>query len=385
MPQPPVSPLSEQAGSTNKPPAPNLAPMRLGPSVAHVSQAPSPRNPRFVAANQPTLPALPDGDSTATDSNSEGESESAADLASLANEDTKLGEAPEETNNELQFLRRQTILLEPGQYQFDVTLQYLINESDLPLAQINGNILQIAEAQRKQRLLLLPIEFRLGLTPVTQFFVNVPFGWSNGEFSFLGEDDFSNSGGLGDISAGITRLIIEGNDSFPDVLGTLAFSAPTGNSNFATSLSTPGNALGEGFWTLTTGLSFIQTYDPIVVFYGFGYRHRFESSFDVNIGDGRISVNPGKQIFYRFGVGFAANPRVTLSASFIGSYITEDTIDGVRLAGSIREPMAVRLAATIGRDKELKKDQKVRTVEPFISFGVTDAAANALFGVSFTH
>ncbi len=383
MPRAPDSPLLLQAGSANNPAvsqvAPSHAPSRLGPSVAYVAQVP-PMDPES-GADQPTLPPPPVDRSSSSNANAGGNTDS----ASLENEETKLGEAPEETKTELQFLRRQTILLDPGQYQFDVTFEYLINESDFPLAQLNGGALQIGEAQLKQRLLLLPIEFRLGLTPVTQFFVNVPFGWSNGEFSALAEDEFSNSGGVGDISTGITRMLIEGTDDFPDVLGTLAFSIPTGDSNFVTSLSTPGNTLGQGFWTLTAGLSFIQTYDPIVVFYGFGYRHRFESSFDVNIGDGRITVNPGKQIFYRFGLGFAVNPRVTLSASFIGSYITEDYIDGVRLAGSIREPMSVRLAATITRQKELKKDERIKTLEPFINFGVTDAAANALFGVSLTH
>jgi|GEM_PF-1425819 len=383
MPRQPLAPRSVQPDSINTPALSHANPMRLGPGASRVAQVPPTMNPALAPANQPPRIPTPNDQASANDSNSGKKSD--AEPASLKNEKTKLGKAPEKTTNELQFLRRQSILLEPGQYQFDVTLQYLINESDFPVAQLNGNLLQIGESQRKQRLLLLPIEFRLGLTPVTQVFVNVPFGWSNGEISSFGVDEFDNSGGLGDISAGMTRMLIKGNDHFPDVLGVLAFSVPTGNSNFVTSLSTPGNALGQGFWTLTAGVNFIQTYDPIVIFYGLGYRHRFESNFDVNIGSGHITVNPGKQIFYRFGAGFAVNPRVTLSASFIGSYITEDKIDGVRLAGSIREPISVRLAATISKNKELKKNQRIKMLEPFVNFGVTDAAANTLFGVSYTH
>ena len=46
--------------------------------------------------------------------------------------------------------------------------------------------------------------------------------------------------------------------------------------------------------------------------------------------------------------------------------------------------MSIRLAATITKDKELKKNQRVRTIEPFVNFGLTDSAANAVFGVSCT-
>lgn len=381
MPQAPTSPLEEQHSNLGlaTPKTFIESSLQLGASPTRVAQVPLPGSANDMLEDEAERALRSEQD----DAPAPGEPE--IDSKALENEETKLGEAPEETNNELQFLRRQSVLLEPGQYQFDVSLQYLINESDSPLAQVADEFLQIGEALRKQRLLLVPIEFRLGLTPVSQLFVNVPFGWSNGEISFLGVDEFQNSGGLGDVSAGITRMLMEGNDWFPDVLTTLAFSAPTGDSNFVTSLSTPGNALGQGFWTTTIGLSFIQTFDPVVVFYGFGYRHRYENTFDVNIGDGRVTVNPGKQIFYSFGAGFAVNPRVTLSASFNGSYITEDVVEGVRLAGSIREPMNVRLAATITKDKELKKNQRVRTIEPFVNIGLTDAAANAVFGVSCTH
>jgi hypothetical protein len=173
-------------------------------------------------------------------------------------------------------------------------------------------------------------------------------------------------------------MLIEGDEHFPDVLGILAFSAPTGESTFATSLFTPGEALGEGFWTLTAGLNFIQTYDPIVIFYGAGYRHRFENTVD------GLEVDPGKQIWYRFGLGFAVNSKVTLSASFQGSYITEDYVNGNRLVGSIREPMNVRLAATFSHDKRRCGPSKVQLTEPFVNFGVTEDAIDALFGISFT-
>jgi hypothetical protein len=305
--------------------------------------------------------------------------ESKSGPAGEKDEKQTLGEAPKETKTELQFLRRQSILLDPGEYQIDVTFQYLIDESDFALAQVSGAVLQIGEARRRQRLFLVPIELRVGISPVTQAFVNVPVGWSNSEFAFAGRERSSETTGLGDISAGFTKLLIEGNESCPDILGTFAFSAPTGEADFVASLSTPGSSLGSGFWSLTAALTCIQVYDPIVLFYGGGYRHRYENTFD-----GGIKVEPGEEIFLRVGGGFAVNPRVTLSASLTRSYLGADKVNGVQVAGGIREPTIIRLAATIAQAKKAKGQENVRTVEPFVNFGITEDAIDSLIGISWT-
>ena len=301
--------------------------------------------------------------------------------ASTSKDDKKqtLGQAPKETHTERQFLRRESILLGPGEYQCETTVQYLIDDVDFAMAELQGDVLLIGEGRRRQRLLLVPFEFRVGLSSVTQAFVNVPFGWSNDEYSFAGEDELSNAGGIGDVSAGLTRVLIEGNESFPDVLGNLSFSAPTGPSSFALALSTPGSSLGDGYWSVTAGLTFIHTYDPVVLFYGFGYRHRFTNTFNNG-----VTVNPGKQIFYRLGTGFAVSPRVTFSASFLGSYITENVINGVRVRGDIQEPMYLRLAATISRDQKAKGHKSAQTIEPFVNFGLTEGAIDSIIGISWT-
>ncbi|HEX5105976.1 MAG TPA: transporter, partial [Pirellulaceae bacterium] len=288
----------------------------------------------------------------------------------------------------LLFLRDTSVLLAAGQRQFEVRLQYQMDDSDTVLARVQNNVFQIGEAKLRQRLLLMPLELRYGFSPVTQLFVNVPFGWSNGEVSFLNEDEFNNVGGIGDVSAGFTRQILDGKGNCPDVLFSFSFSAPTGNSSFASSLSTPGANLGEGVWSLTGALTAIHTYDPVVVFYGFGYRHRFEGFFDDPLSDVDLFVNPGSQILYRFGVGFAINPQITLSASFLGQYISEPSVNGVRLAGTIREPMQVRLAATIVRGQKTKTypygPPGIKFIEPYVNFGLTDAAIDSIIGVSVT-
>jgi hypothetical protein len=291
-----------------------------------------------------------------------------------------LGQRHEETNEPLQFLRRQTVLLEPGEHQFDVGVSYLNDMSDFPVLITDGVDFGVVRGQARQRLLSVPLELRVGVAPYTQAFVNVPFGWSNSEVSFNGSEFTEDEGGIGDVSAGLTRQIVIGNQYYPDVLASLAFSAPTGDSSITTALGTPGSSLGQGFWTLTGGLSFIQTYDPLVFFYGLGYTFRFQNEFGDN-----IEIEPGDQVFYRFGAGFAVNPHVTLSAAFTGSVIGRDKVNGIEIGGSVREPMSIRLAATISRRKGSKTHSSFKLVEPYVNFGLNEDSIDTVVGISWTH
>lgn len=287
-----------------------------------------------------------------------------------------LGTAPD-NSYQLQYLRRQTPLLSPGQWQFDFGITYSITESDLPVPVVNGgNVVNVVEGRLRQRLLLAPLELRYGLFEGVQLFANVPLGWSNTEFSIPGFDSFSDNIGIGDVNAGATVLLREGYCNKPYIVGTLACTAPTGNASFPLLTSfTPDSQLGEGFWALSASLLFIHTYDPVSVFYGGGYRHRFEDDFLTPAG--RVTVDPGEQVFYQFGVGFAANDRVTFSTRFIGAYFSENVVNGDRIEGTIFEPMRLRFAVTIQNCATI--------VEPFAEVGMTDDGPSARAGITWTY
>ncbi|MGE4001648.1 MAG: hypothetical protein AB7I48_15650 [Planctomycetaceae bacterium] len=292
------------------------------------------------------------------------------------------GPAPGEEieNSKLRFLRSQTVLLQPGEFQFDVSMQYVDDKFDYLTVQNTNGLTQIAETEQRQRLLLVPLQLRFGVCEFTQAFVNVPFGWADSEVSFLGADTHNDQGGIGDVSAGIVKQIIVGNDYYPSVLTTFAFSSPTGDQEFETVLAAPGSTLGEGFWSASAGLTFLQDYDPLVLFYGGGFRYRFQRKFD-----GLYQVDPGNQFYYRMGIGFAVNPNLTLSASYDGSFISEAEINGEDVGGSVREPMHIRLAATINRRDLSCSHASVKTIEPFVAFGLNDDAIDTLLGISWTH
>ena len=129
--------------------------------------------------------------------------------------------------------------------------------------------------------------------------------------------------------------------------------------------------MGEGHWAVSVSFLFVRTYDPLIVFYGLGARHLFDATID------GVDVNPGEQFFYQFGMGFAVNQSVTLSARFSGAYITDDLIEGQRLAGSSLEPMQMRFSVTLS--------EKTVITEPFAEIGATDDAASVRLGIIWTY
>jgi len=109
-----------------------------------------------------------------------------------------------------------------------------------------------------------------------------------------------------------------------------------------------------------------------VLFYGLGYRHRFDDNFQLG-----VRANPGEQFIYQLGMGFASNEKVTLSTSFLGLYVTEDEVNGRRVQGGITEPMRLRFSATIAKPCKI--------VEPFAEIGMTRDAANSRIGITWTY
>lgn len=279
-----------------------------------------------------------------------------------------LGREPED--QPLQFLRRVTPLLPAGDWQLDFGIRYTFAETDFPA--VAGVPPTLARARLRQRVLEVPLEFRYGLNRRTQLFTFVPVGWSNSELAYVNLDETANSGGVGDVVAGITYLLREGDSKRPDVVGTFAVTAPTGNAAFPTTVFSPEAQLGQGFWALSGNVLVIHTYDPLVVFCGLGMRYRFEHEFA-----GGLQVDPGEQYSYQLGVGFAVTSHVTLSSILLGSYIVEDHINADRIEGGNLEPIRMRLAATIARPCLI--------VEPYADIGMTNDAPAAVAGITWTY
>ena len=285
----------------------------------------------------------------------------------------KLGDAP--ASSTLEFLRQQAILLKPGQCQFDWGLNYTVFDvhAAIPTVDSHGDITGVANERERLQLMSIPFAVRYGLCDGLQAYVNAPLGWSNTESTAdSGDSHTNNFVGLGDLSAGFNCQIMKGCGAYvPDVIASVGFIAPTGHATFATSLLAPNSALGQGFWDITCSVLAVHTIDPVVFYYGGGYVHRFDASFDNN-----LEVDPGQEFDYVFGVGFAVNPWVTISGTFIGNYLTRFGVNDVSIPGSDLDLLRFRVSVTVVKDKHI--------CEPFGEIGMTPDSPSRV-GVTFTY
>jgi len=282
------------------------------------------------------------------------------------------GRAPE--SNALQFLRAQDVLLAPGAWQFDTGAAYAHFSNDFPVPVFDpntGQVTDVVEGLLRRRLFYTPLAVRYGWSKNVQLFATMPMGFSNSQVSTFGTSDSTTVGGSGDLTAGASFHLLKAESDLPDVIASMNFTAPTGAFSSPIFGLVPGSTLGQGFWAMSASLVCINRYDPIIVFYGGGYRHLFERPFD------GLLFAPREQIFYQMGVGFSVNDRVTLSTAFQGFYITDVRANNVTVPGSNLEPLTVRMAATIAR--------RCKILEPFVQFGLTDSAPQANFGIIITY
>jgi hypothetical protein len=286
------------------------------------------------------------------------------DTTSAGAEDRRLGEAPEDTSQ--LFLRQATVLMAPGEMQFDHGFTYSFSEVVTPVFLNDGSL---AMERLRSRQWLVPFGIRLGVKENVQAFVDLPFGYAHIERADREQDDFAKTLGIGDLSAGLSFVLQSGEDEKPDVIGSVSFSAPTGDDPFGIGANDP--ALGTGFWGITGNINAVRSYDPVVLFGGVGYSHFFNRTFFGS------DIQLGESFFYSFGMGMGINEEITLSTALVGSYQTDTSFDGVRFPGSSTEPISLRMAIT-------GTMFQCHIVEPFVRFGLTDDAANANFGIIIT-
>jgi len=268
------------------------------------------------------------------------------------------------TDNTRAFLRTQTPLLLPKQWQFDTGVSYTILEADLPT--ISGTTL--TEANVAFRSLDTPFGFRYGVTERLQWFGSSAIGWQSTEYADGFTYSTTDKAGIGDVLTGFNYLVRQETSCLPSIITSVDISAPTGNARDPRLLVDSGTGLGA--WTASSRFLMVKSLDPVVAFWGAGYRCVLEDTY---LGD-RIDI--GDQVQYTFGIGFGVSDKVTLSSALIGSYITDLKVNSTTLDGTAGDIIAVRLASTILQSK--------RIIEPFATLGVTERAPNATFGIVWT-
>lgn len=136
---------------------------------------------------------------------------------------------------------------------------------------------------------------------------------------------------VGDINAGVYYQLMKETPRNPDIVWNLRVKAPTGTNPYGIPLmNVPGSngnlsipsqlPSGNGVWTVSTGLSFIKTVDPAILFANINYFHNPAKHFaNINPSDtatpGEIAL--GDSIQDGAGLAFALNDRLSLSLSYL--------------------------------------------------------------------
>jgi hypothetical protein len=210
--------------------------------------------------------------------------------------------------------------------------------------------------------------FRYGITERLQWAGSTTVGWQGTEFANGFFHRKTDASGIGDIATGLNYLLFAETECSPSVITSVNMTAPTGNPRSPRILTDSGTGLGA--WTFASDVLMVKAYDPLVLFWGAGYRWFLEDTFHGE----RVKI--GDSIQYNLGTGFGVNERVTLSCALLGAYDLDTRLNSVRLRGTGGDAISVRLAATILKDCKI--------VEPFVNFGLTQRVPEAFLGVIWT-
>ncbi|MEE8057601.1 MAG: hypothetical protein V3T17_07170, partial [Pseudomonadales bacterium] len=257
------------------------------------------------------------------------------------------------------FLRDTAVLLEENEIEYELGFSYARN--------------QFFDVS-KQRSVDVNLSMRFSLGE-WEGFVSLPY-------SYVQLKDITNGNrqqaSIDDLNFGIKKSLFKENVDWPDIIGSLSLTAPTGKE---ASLSDPSEvATGGGQWLLHGGLTFIRSYDPAVLYGTIGAVYAFDEDIqdiqDIGVTGGN-PFNMDYQLNYGFGMGFAINQQITFSQQFNGAFIKARHYEGIAL-GDSREPMSLTLALTIRRDSD-------SYFLPWLSLGLNDDASDVVLGLSYSN
>lgn len=260
--------------------------------------------------------------------------------------------------------------------------------------------------QTKSHQLMSDVDVRYGLTDRISVDVDVPYMYRTATFMNGGaggaantlSDTSVNSHALGDVNFGIYYQFVKEHGSVPDVVGSLRVKAPTGTAPFGIKLlqSDPNNTnlvapsklpTGNGFWSLTAGVSVLKTYDPVVLFGSVSYTYNVARSFsDISSVVGQIQpakVKLGDIVQFGGGVALAFSERDSASIAYTMA-IEPSTRTQAPGGEWQRVPGSQTTASTLsfGLNHVFNKNL---TINASVAIGLTPDAPNFIVGLRFPY
>ena len=265
-------------------------------------------------------------------------------------QNTPIGEAPEERDADDIFLRGQRVLLGRGDVVLDVGQFY--SRSDTFQLAVANDALQLAT--QEVSVLSTTVVGRVGLWNETELYVGGSFHHLETRLVTGAADRITGERNLaGDGSLGVRRTLLREGAGRPDVIASVDAVIPTDDDR--------GYALG-------TGVSVVKSIDPVVLFAGASYGHGFRR----NVSDGtRLAPRDSFAVF--LGYGLALNDTVAISTAASGVF-TRASVFGDRPSGAT-ETFGLRFALTSAMARGFY-------IEPSVTVGLSGPGQSFTMGVT---
>ncbi|MBP4044500.1 transporter [Chromobacterium violaceum] len=254
--------------------------------------------------------------------------------------------------------------------------------------------------------LTLDLATRYSPSPRWQLDIDLPFvardatyfsGGAGGAANSVSQGSVQQGPALGDISLGLGYKLVEEDADWPDMVWSLRVKAPTGRNPYGiklvqsagnNNLSTPDRLpTGNGVWGITTGLSFVKTADPAVLFASLSYTHYLDGHFrDISPTVGVAQpgdVRLGNSWSWGAGIAFALNDKLSLGLSYSQQMVGQARVrqqgsSWTDVVGSSANAANLNLGLTYAYSKRL-------SIIPSLSLGMTPDSPNYAFSVKFPY
>jgi hypothetical protein len=158
------------------------------------------------------------------------------------------------------------------------------------------------------------------------------------KYEKVGASDSNDVSDVGDISFGLRWQPFKSGGKWPTTILYGNISTDTGQSPY--DINSYGElSTGSGFWSFTGGASFSKALDPVVAFGNLSYSYNSEvTDLNYKLG-GKVlkKVEPGNDIGFSMGIGYALSYDVSITLKFMQNYRLETKYhykDGLRAKSS---------------------------------------------------
>jgi hypothetical protein len=146
----------------------------------------------------------------------------------------------------------------------------------------------------------------------------IPFVY---KYERVGTGESKDASDVGDISFGFRWQPFKSESRRPTTILYGSISTPTGTSPYKINLGRQLSS-GSGFWSCTGGVSLSKPFDPVVAFGSLSFSYNSDvKDLDQKYGSYTLySVEPGNDIGFSMGIGYALSYNVFLTLKFIQNY-----------------------------------------------------------------